>query len=323
MYQVRPLSLPDDYHRLAEILSCGRPEPITVADLQEDDSKIPPPPATVRCDDQGRLVSHCRDRFAAIDETGRMVGYADAWRAPWTTPGEMICSAVVDPAHRGRGAGRMLLDRVESTAREKGAAYIKAALKDSDPAALACVTGRGYTIDRHLFQSTLDPDAFDPAPFTTEAAGIRFFTLADEPGEATEHKLYELERVSQRDNPGSPGELMPYDQWRLWVLESARVLPELFLFAADGDRLVGTTYMHTVEGGGLHTIYTGVDPAYRGRGIALALKVRAVAAARRHGAPYMRTDNDSQNGPMLAVNRKMGYRPLPGDYIVIKRLKQQ
>lgn len=320
MYQVRPLSLPTDYPRLAEILSCERPEPITAADLQEDDTKIPAPPAAVRCDDQGRLISHCRDRFAAVDEAGRMVGYADAWRAPWSAPGEMICTAVVDPAHRGQGVGRMLLDLVEATARAKGAAYIKAALKDSNPAALTCVTKRGYSIDRHLFQSTLDPAAFDPAPFATAVAGIRFFTLADEPGEATERKLYELERISQRDNPGSPGELLPYDQWRLWVLESARVLPALFFFAADGDRLVGTTYMHTVEGGGLHTIYTGVDPAYRGRSIAQALKVRAAMAAREYGAPYMRTDNDSQNGPMLAINRKMGYRPLPGEYVVIKQL---
>lgn len=320
MYQVRPLILPTDYPRLAEILSCERPEPVTVADLQKDDSKIPAPGA-VRCDDQGRLISHCRDRFAAVDETGRMVGYGDAWRAPWGPPGEMICSAVVDPAHRGRGIGRMLLDQVEATAREKGAAHIKAALKDVNPAALVCVTKRGYTIDRHLFQSTLDPAAFDTAPYATAVAGIRFFTLADEPGEATERKLYELERHSQRDNPGSPGELMPYDQWRLWTLDSTRVLPHLFIFAADGDRLVGTTYMHTLEGGGLHTMYTGVDPAYRGKGIAQALKVRAVEAARKHGAPYMRTDNDSQNGPMLAINRKMGYRPLPGDYIVIKRLK--
>jgi GNAT superfamily N-acetyltransferase len=321
MYQVRPLSLPTDYPRLAEIFSCDRPEPVTVVDLQEEDSKIPAPPSTVHCDDQGRLISHCRDRFAAVDDTGRVVGYADVWRAPWFPPGEMICHAVVDPAHRGHGLGRTLLDLVEAQAREKGAAHIKGWLKDGNPVALACVTKRGYTIDRHLFQSTLDPAAFGPTPYAIDIEGIRFFTLADEPGEATERKLYELQRLTWRDIPGADAELMPYSQWRLWMLETARALPELFLFAADGDRMVGTTFMHTVEGGGLHTIYTGVDPAYRGRSIAQALKARAVAAAQRHGAPYMRTDNDSQNGPMLAVNRRLGYKPLPGDYVVIKRLK--
>jgi len=34
----------------------------------------------------------------------------------------------------------------------------------------------------------------------------------------------------------------------------------------------------------------------------------------------MRTHNDSQNGPMLAVNRMLGYRPEPGFYAMEKRL---
>jgi hypothetical protein len=29
------------------------------------------------------------------------------------------------------------------------------------------------------------------------------------------------------------------------------------------------------------------------------------------GARYPRTNNDSQNAPMLVVNRKLGYRPEP------------
>ncbi|HYF91472.1 MAG TPA: hypothetical protein VD969_04420 [Symbiobacteriaceae bacterium] len=103
--------------------------------------------------------------------------------------------------------------------------------------------------------------------------GIRFFTLADEPGEDTERKLYELKALTLPANPSFGGGLWPFDQWRHWVLETPRAVPDCFILAA-----------------------------------------------RRHGAPYMRTDNDSQNGPILAVNRKMGYMPLPGDYVVIKRL---
>jgi GNAT superfamily N-acetyltransferase len=321
MYQIRPLALPDDYPRLAALFSCDNPEPVSVADLQESDSKIPAP-GPVSYDEQGRLVSHCRDRYVAVDEAGRVAGYGDAWRAPWNPPGEMICYAVVDPTLRGQGIGRLLLDRVEQTACEKGAAYIKAQLKDSDASALACVSKRGYAVDRHLFQSRLDLTTFDEAHLRRPLEGIRFFTLADEPGEATERRLYEMEALTQPDNPSFGGGLWPFEQWRLWVLETPRAVPDCFILAADeAGRVVGTTFMHRLENGAMHTLFTGVVREWRGRGLALALKLQAVQAARRHGAPYMRTDNDSQNGPMLAVNQKMGYVPLPGDYVVIKHLR--
>ena len=319
MYSVRTLALPEDYPSLATLFSYENPEPVTVADLQESDGKIPMP-GPVRHDEQGRLVSHCRDRYVAVDEEGRVAGYGDAWRAPWFPPGEMVCYVVVDPALRGRGIGRLLLERVELTAREKGAAYIKAQLKDTDRGALAFVSKRGYAVDRHLFQSKLDLSNFDAAPLRRPLDVVRFFTLADEPGAATERQLYELETLTQRDNPSFGGGEWPFEQWRLWVLETPRAVPDCFILAADeAGRVVGATYMHRLENGAMHTLYTGVARESRGRGLALALKLRAVEAARRHGAPYMRTDNDSQNSPMLAVNRKMGYVPLPGDYVVIKR----
>jgi hypothetical protein len=32
---------------------------------------------------------------------------------------------------------------------------------------------------------------------------------------------------------------------------------------------------------------------------------------------FVRTDNDSKNAPMLAVNRKLGYKPEPGYYRLV------
>ena len=59
---------------------------------------------------------------------------------------------------------------------------------------------------------------------------------------------------------------------------------------------------------------TGVRRAYRGRGIALVLKLLAIRYARSLGALFVRTHNDSGNAPMLAINRKLGYQPEPGIY---------
>ena len=55
-----------------------------------------------------------------------------------------------------------------------------------------------------------------------------------------------------------------------------------------------------------------IDPAYRGRGLALALKLLAIDFCRRSGARTLHTHNDSENAPMLAVNRRLGYVPAPG-----------
>jgi hypothetical protein len=48
--------------------------------------------------------------------------------------------------------------------------------------------------------------------------------------------------------------------------------------------------------------------------VAQALKLLAIRCARRYGAVYIRTHNDSENAPMLAINRKLGYQPQPGLY---------
>jgi hypothetical protein len=49
-----------------------------------------------------------------------------------------------------------------------------------------------------------------------------------------------------------------------------------------------------------------------------ALKLLAIRCARRcarrYGAVYIRTHNDSENAPILAINRKLGYQPRPGLY---------
>ena len=70
----------------------------------------------------------------------------------------------------------------------------------------------------------------------------------------------------------------------------------------------------------MYNLMTGVDRAYRSRHIALALKVQSICFAKAFGADSIRTHNDSQNGPMLAINRKLGYQPRPGEYRLIKRV---
>ena len=56
---------------------------------------------------------------------------------------------------------------------------------------------------------------------------------------------------------------------------------------------------------------TATGRRWRGRGVATALKLATIAWAIEHGLEILETGNDPENGPMRAVNIKLGYQPIP------------
>lgn len=299
--QIRPCRFPDDYAAIAALLSRISHDPVTAEGLAEADARLP----------EGAVLH----RVAAGDP---LVGYAWARRFPWQAPGMFTLRAFVAPEARRQGLGTALLADVERFAREHGATDFTTFVRDDDPESLAYATGRGYEQFRHFFWSSLDLATFDASAFSeavgkVEAEGIRFASLAEEPGEATERALYAVDRQASQDNPGEDFvEFPPFDEWRRLAVGRSDVRPDLVLFARDGDRVIAMTDMSLKPNGSVHTGFTGVLREYRGRGIALALKVLAAQAAARAGATQMCTENDSRNAAMLSVNRRLGYKPAPG-----------
>jgi RimJ/RimL family protein N-acetyltransferase len=57
-------------------------------------------------------------------------------------------------------------------------------------------------------------------------------------------------------------------------------------------------------------MFTGTLREYRGRGLALAVKLATTHWAAGHGITQISTDNDERNAPMLAINRRLGYEPI-------------
>lgn len=305
-WTLRPLEVPGDFPRLAAIWTATNPEPVTVEELHE-------------MEEMDRFAY--RHRLVAVDENGFVAGVGRAYRTPEAPVGLFAVKAWIDPEYRGLGLGRQLCDALEAYALEHGATEFESYVRDNEPRSLAFARQRGFEMERHVFESTLVPSAFDEAPFAgaverAEASGIRFFTVAEAPGEATERGMYDLYRRTAWDIPGFMlTAYPPYEDWHRWVFQSSESRPELMIIAADGDQFVGcSNLVENVVSRTLYTDYTCVDKAYRGRGIALALKILSIRAAQKWGAPLMRTNNDSQNGPMLAVNRKLGYVPQPGNY---------
>ncbi|WP_102125716.1 GNAT family N-acetyltransferase [Deinococcus planocerae] len=253
---------------------------------------------------------------------GEVLGYGRAIHHPWQSAGTFEGLVLVHPGAHGRGLGQLLADEVWTFARRHGATRLRAFLHD-DPASLAFARRWGFTVTHHAFVSRLDVTTFDEAPFVSaleraHVSGLRFTTLAREGmTEQSKRALYALNRAAGLDVPDSGGTFPPYEHFDRQVFRASWFDPSGQILAVDGGRYVGLGALGVNAGSGVgENAFTGVDRAYRGRGLATAPKLLVVREARRRGVRLLETGNDSRNAPILRVNRRFGYVPLPGWFTV-------
>ncbi len=302
---IRPLDIGGDLEWLAGLGNQWRSEPISCAYLQEWLEHKGP----------GRV---CR-LAVALTAQGERAGYSECIHETWDPAGQFSLWVQVDPRYAGQGIGARLYAEGLACAYQQGAACLTSEVKDDAPTSLEFAARRGFSIDRHIFESVLDLDAFR---FTPEllaleeglAGKLRIVSLADL-GYTLEarRQLYAINRDTALDIPGREENFLPYEEFEQLVMGADWFNPAgQFLASFDGQwagmaavRLIPATR-------GAYNLMTGVLPEFRGRKIAQALKLHAIRYAQTHGALTMRTNNDSLNMPMLAINRKLGYLPRPG-----------
>ena len=256
-----------------------------------------------------------------------VAGYCLVDHVPWQPAGRFWVWITTDKRWRGQGIGSTLFAQALELATEQHATILATQVRDDQPESLAFAERRNFHLERHIFESVIDPATFEPSRFAgliedVEADGIRFFTLADV-GNTPEalHKLWEVNYRAVLDDPASTGSFSSFEDFSLVVGQASWFDPEGQIMAADGETIVGLGAVgYFQETHSARNMITGVERAYRGRHVALALKLLGIRYAKTKGALVIRTNNDSQNVPMLAVNRKLGYRPEPGVYRLIKKL---
>ena len=143
-----------------------------------------------------------------------------------------------------------------------------------------------------------------------KAQGFELFRLADvEDGLAVRRKLYALVREGVLETPGHTGGFESFGEFSEQLFEPCywRVAESQFL-AAAGEGWVGLSSL-TVSGNEALFGLTAVSKPYRGRGVARALKVLALGYAAVQGVMTAKTSNDSSNHAMLAINKRLGFRP--------------
>ncbi len=313
MHTIRPLNWDTDLPRVAEIFSQVSLEPATAAQLTEWWGRV----------SEGEI----RHRLVLTDADGQIVAYGMTGRTPWDKPGRFWVSVMVDRARRQQGFGTHLYDHLVGLAVGQGATRLDAEIRENQPAGVRFAEQRGFRRLRHNFESTLRLADFDPAPFAgvveaVKASGIRFSSLgAMGDTQAAREKLYDINRRMAYDIPGWDSDFPPFERFAQNVFEASWYRPEGQLVALDGERWVGMAAIGFFqESNSLYNMMTGVEAEYRGRQIALALKLLSIELARQLGAVYIRTNNDALNAPMLAINRKLGYQPVPGLFWMVKDL---
>ena len=305
-----------DLPKLAALISHVSVEPMSLSQLQDWHIR--------------QLEGHIRRCRVAVDETGQISGYNLLQHEAWEEDGLFYFEVIVKPEWQGQGLGSYLYDDALTAVHTLGGKRLKGDVRDDQPDWLRFAQNRGFTIRRHLFESTIELSTFDERPFArlieaVEATGICFFSLADAGDtEEARRKLHAVNVTASADSPGSDGGFPSFAEFNKMFNTVSWFRPEGQIIAVDGDAYIGLAAVgYFEETNSMYNMITGVLPAYRGRKIAQALKLLTIRYAKTFGAATIRTSNDSENAPMLAINRKLGYNPLPGKYLMHRQLKSE
>jgi len=308
-FAIRPFDgSDDDYQAVVDVWNAAFPDEITNVE-------------TRRHHDETRQKQFLFERLIGeID--GTPVVNASYGEDEWSHfPGKYRLSIQVVPEYRRMGFGRATYDYIWDRIKDRDPApkALTAYAREDDPASMRFVEKRGFRVAQRNQYSKLDVQSFDASPFEEtrrrvdeSEVDVRSFgeLMAEDPDAL--RKAYEAGWEFLQDVPfPDPLQKMPFEQYMSEV-EGPCGMPKSWFMAVDGGRYVGMSQLWLIpaQPGRLQTGLTGVSRTHRRRGIATALKVRAISGAKESGFESIRTDNEEKN-PMYLLNVKLGFKPIP------------
>jgi GNAT superfamily N-acetyltransferase len=252
--------------------------------------------------------------LATADErdVGAAIGIG-GWHSP---EGVARAEARVIGDARGGGVGSALLQALSGWATGLGYRELTGPVKETDESSIAWAARRGFVEVGRNSTLVLDLTAIG-APVVEPPEGIEIVAWAERPELAV--GMYEVAREAYPDVPGEEdAEIVPFEEWLSMDMQGAGDSPDAtFVALADAEvvayaklslsRARPTVAMHDM---------TGVRRAWRGRGIAGALKAAEIAWAKEHGYERLETQNEERNEPIRRLNARHGYVVTPGSVTV-------
>jgi mycothiol synthase len=288
---------------MLEITAC-RAEPDELASLEVFNTVWPHDAVTIEA---ARAYSdsalHYIDYLARDDGVlvGSGVGAVFAYRAD-----RVATLITVLACQRRRGAGTALYEAISGWARPRGVRELEVAVAGNDPGSLAMAQRRGFIETRHEVDLVLSLAGLR-AQRVQPPAGIEIVTWSQRP--ELVRGMYEVNVEIRPDIPGFDdvdGE--SFQDWMTHQMQRAADSPEATFIALAGEDVVGYAKLSLTPPTAGHAM-TAVRRAWRGRGIATALKATEINWALAHGYTELRTSNEDRNRPMRRVNDHLGYRP--------------
>jgi GNAT superfamily N-acetyltransferase len=222
----------------------------------------------------------------------------------------------VAPARRREGIGTALFAAMVAWAEAQGLAEFRSILKEGDDASLAWARRRGFEEFSRELRLELDLTTFDPPP-VEPPPGIEIVTWAERPDAS--RGLYDVYVEASPDIPGGEDDAVEScEDWLAHHMRGPGDRPEATFVAFAGEEVVGYSKFSLTDAQptvAFHDL-TGVKRAWRGRGIAGALKRTQMRWAKEHGYERLSTNNEERNEPIRRLNERYGYRPAPGRIFV-------
>lgn len=259
-------------------------------------------------------------RYSCFDkDTGEIVGLADIGHMVWMfNPRRFLGRIFVGKDHQGKGVGQYLFEKMIGFLSDLDASEAWAFGKEDMPVSLSFLAKRGFTERLRTWESWLNPGMVNVSQFShylekASTAGVEISTLARELRDDPEcyAKLYTLNQELMADVPmPEPFTPLPYDQWLAFDMKDPGLIPEAYAIAKHGIQYIGLSTVRHLdkEPRGLYQALTGVRREYRGRGVALAMKLKVIEYAKKNGYDKIKTENATTNAAMFGINMKLGFK---------------
>lgn len=169
----------------------------------------------------------------------------------------------VHGAHRGRGAGSLLVEKMEDELRHRGARAVRNGVLLADERAQELLRSRGYAEIRRFSQMRIVLTGSPPDPRWPAGLTVSGFAAGDGPAY---HAAYE---DAFEDHWGHLRR--PFEEWRPSHLEGPDFAPELWAVVRDGSRIVAGSELVRERNGvaWVSRLFTARD--WRRRGVGQAL----------------------------------------------------
>jgi mycothiol synthase len=277
--------------------------------------------------DETRYVR--RQYVAEHADSGQLLGYGSIEQTNFLPKYRLFL--LIDPIWLRAGVGDLLLDQLMTDLRAANAIAVwhRNFVEQAD--ILSFLEERGFVETARIWDlrwdiERADTSIFQPILKQVEELGIEITTFTAELERDPEclRRLHEFLNSVKADDPHrQPYTPAPFESAEKWCASSAFV-PDACFIAKCGEKYVGFTDLIRLEliSGGVTQGFTGVAREFRRKGVATALKLRALEYARARGLKTIRALVYPSQEQVMSLNQKLGFHPA-FCYVTVERFLRE